>query len=664
MDQALRQRQFYAVLFAVLIAIVYLRLSQLDGRLAADLGFDDVGYANDAVRRLMIAHEQGFFRFLATFVENPPHSPFATLLAVFGFVFGGLQDASIYAANTLVLVGVAAFLTYELRYARRAVLMLALGLVMLSPLAYRTICDFRPDMALGLTTAVMAWWFIGGSVAGEPRLIRRAGYAFGLCLLIKPSFFAHTIAIAMFLVGMAVAVKLSRRCPSIVKGNVKYRDVAWFLGLGITISLPYFVVNGEQTFHYFWENTQGAQSEIWSFPEKMSLLNIIKSFLCDREFTFRLLGYHLFFSIIALVMCGTLLFLRGAKADAVRIAAMGATALVSLVIIASGRHRNEFFLAAFQWMLLLTAAFAIAALDQRLNPRGKQRLMFVNVAVLVLTIWMNRTLVSRPNSPESVHSTSWNKRLIALIQQHEGTHDREGSGTAAATLFLPFAGPVNAETLFWTAAQDGLRVNAFDQHSADIAAARVSAENSHYVILPNELRSDYYRWLPNTSIQSEMLEWVLGDSRFQPLSELTLDSHYFVFANLRLFTTKANTVVLDRLATMWGFLNEEGPYPQWSLPRVRWMSKNDAKLCIFGSPPVAHRFILRFRSDAAGQLYISDSENTKVAAVQLHPSKFSEISTEYTPKSPKTCLIFAATIPKPVDPERLILFSKIEFLVK
>jgi hypothetical protein len=71
-NHELRLRQFYAALFALVMVVVYLRISQLDGRLAADLTFDDVSYANYAARRFLLAAEHGLFAFVRSFTDSPP----------------------------------------------------------------------------------------------------------------------------------------------------------------------------------------------------------------------------------------------------------------------------------------------------------------------------------------------------------------------------------------------------------------------------------------------------------------------------------------------------------------------------------------------------------------------------------------------------------------
>lgn len=666
-DNHHRKQQVLAILFAILMSFVYLRISQLGGRLAEDLTYDDVGYANDAAQRLILVSKHGFLAFLHSFAQNPPHSPFSTLLAVGAFAIGGLDDFALYSSNILLLILIAVFIASELRRARTGILLLALAIVLFSPLAYRTIHDFRPDIALGFGTALMVWWYSTGLVTGQPKLFRRAGYALGACLLIKPSFFAHTLAIALFLIGLSVFARFLRRHALRWIPIVTIRDIASFFGLGILIAAPYYITNGRHIFQYFWDNTRGSQAEIWSFASDTPLIKLFRAYLWDQDLTFHLLGYHLVFSIILLPLCTGLLIIHGAKRDAARIVGVFITALVSLCIIVVGRHKNEFFLAPFQWMILLSTVFAIAAVDRQLRERtSKFLLQSITLTGLGLAIWMNGAIVHWGNSPDALRSSSWNQRIVDIIRQHQESTIASNKRQDKPKVFLSFAGPVGAETISWLGMREGFRMEVFDYHrSADIALAKSSAESADYVVLPNTLTSNYYTWLPSASIQAPMLEWVIGNNRFKPLAPLSSNARYFVFANIpHIEAASESTVRVDSLASLEGFLNEEGPYPQWSLPKVRWMSTEKARICAFHTSGEPHQVTLSFRADKKGKFEVFDESRNSLAGIELTPGQFQNVSFMSTPIQGKDCLTFSVALRAPTDPIRLLLFSKIELRSK
>jgi hypothetical protein len=656
-------RRAVAVLLTVALSLIYLRISQFGGRLAQDLTYDDIGYAKDAADRLILLSRHGFFAFAQGFVQNPPHSPFSTLLALGAFAVGGMDDLVLYAANILPLTLVSLLITSELRDARTGIWLIALGIVLFSPIAYRTIHDFRPDIVLGFGTAMMAWWFFGGWVAGEPGLFRKAGYALGACLLIKPSFFAHTLAIALFIAGLAVCEGIARRYARTRMAVPAKGNVAAFLGLGFLIAAPYYLVNGNHALQYFWDNTRGSQAEIWSFAANIPFGKLLYTYLLDREGNFPLLGYHLFYAMVLLPMGIGFLFRRGAKPEAVRILGVCAAALASLCIIVVGRHRNHFFLASFQWMVLLSAVFAIATVDARLGGR-QARLFFRSIilAGLCLSLWMNGTLVHWRSPPDALRATSWNRKIVDMIRQSEESNVASRKAIRNPRVFFSFAGPVNAETVNWLGLREGFAIDAFDSHrSGDLAQARSSAENSDYVVLPSPSTSTYHNWLPSAAIQGPLLEWVAGDARFKPLTPLSPSSRYLVFVNVpRLEADSATVIRSDGIASVQGFLQKDEPYPRESLPRVRWMSAESARICLFPAISPQYEVILRFRADKPGRFEVFDEAHNPLAGIELMPGSFQELAFRTFPVQGKNCLNFSVKLDSIADPGRLLLFSRIE----
>src|SRR5204863_3230012 len=136
-------------LLAVGCAATFLRLSQLNGRLAQDLTYDDVGYANDAFDRLALLARHGLIKFINDFVQHPPHSPYSTILAFCGFLVGGVNDLAMYAANSLMLVVVAIFVTHETRQCSQPTFLICICAILFSPLAFVLMENSRPDIFLG-----------------------------------------------------------------------------------------------------------------------------------------------------------------------------------------------------------------------------------------------------------------------------------------------------------------------------------------------------------------------------------------------------------------------------------------------------------------------------------------------------------------------------------
>jgi hypothetical protein len=651
-----------AALAAVLVGIVFLHASQRSGRLASDLAPDDVAYAIDAAKRLVQLTGQGLFAFVRELAASPPHSPFSTLLAMGSFALGGLTDTAPYAGNVALLVLIALFVTWELRLARRIVLVLALAIVLSSPLAFRTVHDFRPDVALGFATAAMVWWFASAMATNERRLFRFAACAFGACLWIKPTFFAHTVAIALFLAGFGTCISLaSSRWPRLrllsAGCAARPREAAGFVLLGLAIWLPYILLNWRHTFGYFWENTHGAEAAIWSFPPETPLLRLLYETLA---LGFAVLGYHVWLAAALIAVGGAILLTRGDR-TVWRLVTMLLAGTVSVAVLVYGRHKNEFFLASFQWLVFLAGVFAMAHADALLRRNGARAWLGACAVALVAVIDLNATLVHWRNSPDALHGSSWNERIIALLKADRLAHGAAATADGQPVVYVPFAGPVGPATLEWIGLRERLPLTLTDSHrSADATLALRLAAEADYVVLPNEQSADYYRWLPSASIQPELLERLASDSRFVPLDALAPASKYFVFANRARPRMNDDAIRVDGLSTMEGFLGREGPYPQWSLPVVRWMHAPEARVCMRHEAVLPLRVVLRFRPELAGRLDLQDDGGAVLSSMSLTPGTFEERAFTYTPRAPKSCLILKVNAKAPAESGRVLLFTQLE----
>ena len=73
------------------------------GRLAMPPPYDDVSYFVDALERMRIFLDQGFFGLLQNLISSPPHAPYSTIAALLAFLFGGPYLAGPYYMNALAM---------------------------------------------------------------------------------------------------------------------------------------------------------------------------------------------------------------------------------------------------------------------------------------------------------------------------------------------------------------------------------------------------------------------------------------------------------------------------------------------------------------------------------------------------------------------------------
>ncbi len=80
-----------------------LRWSYWHGHLATIPQFDDCTYMLDAGVRYLELKQQGIFSLVTNYPGNFPHSPFASFMALGGYLIFGVKDFAPYAMNSLIV---------------------------------------------------------------------------------------------------------------------------------------------------------------------------------------------------------------------------------------------------------------------------------------------------------------------------------------------------------------------------------------------------------------------------------------------------------------------------------------------------------------------------------------------------------------------------------
>jgi hypothetical protein len=655
----LRVRYLYvfAVSVALATSLVYLRVSQAIGRLSQDITYDDISYVNDAVSRLIIGYKNGLIDFIITFANNPPHSPFSTLLACLALIVGGYNDIALYASNSILLVAVAVFLVWLFKEAGPGTVVWIIMAFLSSPLAYCTIHDFRPDITLGFMTAVMVYFF-AVALYRDSRYFTFAGIVLGACLLIKPVFFAHTLALGVGLVILHLI--LCSKWAAFISTRIaipRRTESIRFLLTGLLVALPYFVINAKNIFLYFWTNTRGENSSIWSFSYDKSLFVVAKIFLLGNNelAANRLAGIHAVVMVIAIMAGLGVMAYRQKLKELLISLTLVYSALISFLIIIVGRHKNEFFLAPFYSLLFVAGFFSVAYISREVGRADRRVLLVVAWLTLGVTIYGNRSLVHWHQSAEANVFNSWNSKVVTAIADDMSHNDFTPS--EKVKLFVAMAGPVNAHTIKWIATKRGVNLDSFDLcNSAAIDDFVNAAKDSHYVLVPNESRSEYYRWLASGTVQSKFLISLRNDPRFRQISSFSVDDAYYLFANRDM---SAPIVDIEGISSLTGLGPTEGPYPQWLQPRLRWMTDSEATLCFEVTSPGRYTATLRYRPETDGSLSITDKNGKLIKNNTFKTNVFAEnVFTVYLPTG-NQCLNLSAQMGRLPYAKHFLLFTKI-----
>jgi hypothetical protein len=185
------------------------------GRLLIGPYYDDLAYFLDAIRRLRVLDDSGVWGWVRAWIQRPPHSPSATILAALSYAALGTHDWAPSVANGFVVLVLLLGVDWLQPGASMKQRLLLAAFVLTVPLAQIAVRDFRPDVLSGVCTALGALVLLHGPPE-PPDLTRRwvAGGLFAAALLSKTTTCVYTIYMCgVALVTDAVVARLVYRWP-------------------------------------------------------------------------------------------------------------------------------------------------------------------------------------------------------------------------------------------------------------------------------------------------------------------------------------------------------------------------------------------------------------------------------------------------------------------
>jgi hypothetical protein len=228
------------LLFASLLAVVFLNHSAWRGRLQYDIDYEDVITYLDGLKRYraLVDQPQGHLQFVYQYVTDPPHAPLHSFQAAVAFAVFGIQDWAPYASNGILLFLLFLAFVYSAKQFGGWALVVGLGYLALAPLAYNTIAEFRPDYPSAILTVWGVLFYLDFLRSGKLKFCALAGASYGLAMLAKPPVFLYVMAIGggPFFLGLAMGLRESRWAGLVgaVK-NVHVDDVARAFGKSLGI---------------------------------------------------------------------------------------------------------------------------------------------------------------------------------------------------------------------------------------------------------------------------------------------------------------------------------------------------------------------------------------------------------------------------------------------
>ena len=499
----------WLVLAAVFTAVA-LNYSLHRGKLRLPARYDDVAYLRDGLAKLNLFYGGGPKGLARGVYLKPPHSPWATMVAFAGYAIFGMHDWAPYAVSGIIILGLLAFADYLTRGVRLWAKAAAFCFVLSVPIAAQGVYEFRPDIAVGLMTAVFIVLIIERPVVrSSSRYLVLCGVLLGFTLLAKTSVFPITLT---FAASAVLAATLRDRI--LLGAEVDARSIAraWgkILAPAVFIPLPFYLLNHREIYYYITVNALGENSDIWKLHASRTahLLYYLtgegSEVMLGRYF--RLMAWLLLAGVVAACI-------RRRKPEVWRSACYIFMLAVTYAVPTINPIKDRFLAVTFDFLLIFVSLLIIR---ECLTVRAPAWLRGIYAAALVLFVgagvWSDKWPIYLGAVDGSV--AAMRHRYMGELYHGIVSHDPDRAGT----VLIGVTGVcVNADSLGYMADKDGLTgirfVSDFTDHNLlDFQAA---LDGSNFVIIGDPNNPEDNPQTPYSAMLGQTLPMVRSRPDFE-----------------------------------------------------------------------------------------------------------------------------------------------------
>jgi len=256
---------FALILLCIILTSIFLNHSAWRGRLQYQIDYEDVITFLDGLKRYraLVDQPQGHLQFFYQYVTDPPHAPLHSLQAAMAFAVFGVNDWAPYASNAILLFLLLLAFAYAARDFGLPTIIVGLVYLVLSPLSYNMIAEFRPDYPSAILTVWGVLFYLGFLKTGSRILCGAAGVCYGLAMLAKPPVFLYVMAIGggPFFLGLARGWRENRWGGM---GSALKNAWPFFAGCAV-VAGPHFAVAAGKIYNYIVLNQVGQDAHLWEF---------------------------------------------------------------------------------------------------------------------------------------------------------------------------------------------------------------------------------------------------------------------------------------------------------------------------------------------------------------------------------------------------------------
>lgn len=520
-----RVTKYNALASALIITIVLqkaallLHHSAIYGRLAIPPVYDDVTYFVDGLERLATLKSQGVIAMLRGLIELPPHSPYSSFGAFFGFLITSGSTVAPYAFNAvaLSLITVAFVVLFEVQIISAAIIT-----VIVAATAWfdNAVNIYHPDMIAGYATSVIA----ATAIFQRHLLYGRKTVFFGICaglaLLIKPTAFIAILAVwsLAFAVGMLASFLGGEAAKSIA------RRATTVLVCVACVAGPYFAVHFTGLMTYIYQ-TFVTDIDAWNQiyllkngPTERFGFYIDQSWQLFHNWVWLTLGLFVLSFILALR--------RGALPRVVELLGLLALVLTSYLIPTLATVKLMLFGSLLYGAIVVSLGVLVhlACEEFRFRHPGPRTAKWL-LPAYALALVGGCIFADRGDAQQHFPA----EMLVEAPQLYDRTYSSlvktaaEAGKDKAFSVFFPTAGPLPPGAYRFRALKNGidLAVN-YAPLETDISKLKKMSTDFDFIVLPDDALLGTLTRYPVNAELNDLTVWLRSNGNFKEASAVEL----------------------------------------------------------------------------------------------------------------------------------------------
>jgi hypothetical protein len=527
MNSQITKSTFY---FLLLISLVFSALvlahSSWRGRLQYNIDYEDVITHIDGLKRYraLVDQPQGRLQFFYQYVMDPPHAPLHSAQAALAFAIFGVYDWAPYASNFILLFGLlGAFVFVAARFGWWAVF-IGLIYLLLTPLSYNTVAEFRPDYPSAIFTIWGILFYFEFLRNRNLRLAALSGVFYGMAMLAKPPVFLYVMAIggAPFFWGMICGYR-----DSGWKGLQKSILSAWpFFLACFFVAGPHFLIAAHKIYSYIVLNQFSPDAQLWAFKGGVG-----------ERLSYALSGYGGWIALgrmwrialgllLAAIFLGVYLLRKKEAAGSYLLGGVGMT-LYAYFFLVINPHMNPYFGLTFQILLIFTGAGTLGVAAWMFKPLPIKFLSLAAVTCLLFFV----LLKAFPLPIRQVDFTLGSKSNKAFLQTVNESAMRIlaafTSVSDGSLVMISSYGPISPHTLQWMSDKNEEGFKFLGTPYSDFKSFKKLFDNSEggpsrvdFAIVSEPNLIGVHEFLPNAKTSEPLLYYLKKKSEYLEVARI------------------------------------------------------------------------------------------------------------------------------------------------